>query len=258
MKVSEERGSLVKLSAPLAGHTAFVTGSGRYLGRGVALALAQAGAQVTVNARSNRAEAEGVVAEIEALGSKGCAVIGNVGSAEEVGRMVQEARAALGPIDILVHCAALRYNVPFQQLTKADLDQVMSVVLGGAFHLTKAIIDDMLSRRFGRIISIANTAAVAPRPQRAHVAAAKAALVGFTRAIAIEFAGSGITANNVIPTHFGFPKRSENSQRISRIPVGRAVRPEDVGGMCVYLASPVAEFVTGQTMYVNGGELLAL
>ncbi len=249
-------------TTPLAGRVALVTGSGRNIGRAIALALARAGAGVVVNARTSRDEVEEVVGEIRARGARAMAALADVRDSAAVGRMVAEAADQLGPIDILVNGAALRPEAPFEQITGDEWREVLSVVLDGAFVCTQAVIGGMADRGRGTVINIIGLTGQAGAPQRAHLVTAKSGLVGFTKALALEYAGRGITVNGVSPGLIDTVRNpatatAEPAHRQLRVlPMGRYGRPEEVASLCCYLASDDARYVTGQILAVNGGVYL--
>jgi 3-oxoacyl-[acyl-carrier protein] reductase len=242
----------------LAGQVALVTGGVRKIGRAIALTLAREGAAIAVNARWSRDEAADTVREIEALGSAACVVMGDVSDEAEVARMVTETAATLGPIDILINNAAVRRDDTFTAMTFKDWRLVMAVVLDGAFLMSRAVIPGMLAKNRGTIVNIGGLTAHTGASGRAHVSAAKAGLVGLTKALAVEFGGRGITVNCVAPGRIGGP-RSATAGKGGVIPggghplVGREGDPEDVAAAVKLLCSPDGRYITGQTIHVNGG-----
>jgi 3-oxoacyl-[acyl-carrier protein] reductase len=242
----------------LAGQVALVTGGVRKIGRSIALALAREGAAIAVNAKSSRDEADDAVREIEALGGRARVVMGDVTDEAEVARMVAEIGSALGPVDILVNNAAVRRDGVFTTMTFADWRLVMAVVLDGAFLMSRAVIPGMLAKGRGTIINIGGVTAHTGASGRAHVSAAKAGLVGLTKALAVEFGHDGITVNCVAPGKIGGP-RSATSGKGGAIPggghplVGHDGSPDDVAAAVKLLCSPGGRFITGQTIHVSGG-----
>ncbi len=190
----------------LAGQVALVTGGVRRIGRAIALTLAREGAAIAVNARSSRDEAADTVREIEALGGAARVIMGDVSDEAEVARMVKEIAATLGPVDILINNAAVRRDDAFTAMSFKDWRLVMAVVLDGAFLMSRAIIPGMLAKSRGTIVNIGGLTAHTGASGRAHVSAAKAGLVGLTKALAVEFGASGITVNCVAPGRIGGPR----------------------------------------------------
>src|ERR1700709_1116373 len=166
----------------LSGKVAVVTGAGGNIGRAIALALAEGGASIVVNARSNRAEAEAVAREVEAIGGKALMHIGDVGNAAAVQGMADAAVKRFGRIDILVNNAALRREKPFAEMSHAEWREIMDVTLDGAFHCVKACLPPLKASGAGTVINIGGLSAHTGAKNRAHVVTAKAGLIGFHRA----------------------------------------------------------------------------
>jgi 3-oxoacyl-[acyl-carrier protein] reductase len=242
----------------LVGQVALVTGGVRRIGRAIALTLAREGAAIAVNAKSSRDEAAETVREIEALGGTARVFMGDVADEAEVARMVKEIGAMLGPVDILINNAAVRRDDAFTAMSFVDWRLVMAVVLDGAFLCSRAVIPGMVAKGRGTIINIGGLTAHTGASGRAHVSAAKAGLVGLTKALAVEFGSSGITVNCVAPGRIGGP-RSASSGKGGVIPggghplVGREGEPEDIAAAVKLLCSPGGRYITGQTIHVNGG-----
>jgi 3-oxoacyl-[acyl-carrier protein] reductase len=242
----------------LAGRVALVTGSVRRIGRAVALTLAREGAAIAINAKSSRDEAESAVREITALGGTAGAFMADVTDEGAVSRMVEEIAASLGPVDILVNNAAVRRDSGLVAMSFAEWREIMAVVLDGAFLTSRAVIPGMLAKRHGTIINIGGVTAHTGASGRAHVSAAKAGLVGLTRAMAVEFGAHGVTVNCVAPGGIGGP-RSAGSGKGGAIPggghplVGHKGDPQDVAAAVRLLCSADGRFITGQTIHVSGG-----
>jgi 3-oxoacyl-[acyl-carrier protein] reductase len=244
----------------LAGKVAVVTGAGRNIGRAIALHLARAGAAVVVNARTNQAEADAVVAEIAAAGGKAIAVLADVADPAAVEVMAQAALKALGRIDILVNNASLRREKPIDEMSYAEWREVMNATLDSAFHGVHACLPAMKKAGGGTIINIGGMSAHIGAKGRAHVMTAKAGLVGFTRALAHDLGAHHITANCVVPgaIHTTRPRTSLNpAHHLTHGTVtGEPGKPDDVAAMVCLLAGPGGRNVTGQTIHVNGGAFL--
>ena len=183
----------------LEGRVALVTGSGRNIGRAIILKLAAEGANVVVNARSNREEAESVAAEAAALGVESLAVVADVADEPQVGGMFAAAIERFGKVDILVSNAAIRPHKPFLELTLEDYERVRGVVLDGAFYCARAAIPSMKRNGSGRIVFLTGDGAWNGSAQRSHVSAAKMGVVGLARGLASEFAPDNIRVNVVSP-----------------------------------------------------------
>jgi 3-oxoacyl-[acyl-carrier protein] reductase len=240
----------------LAGRVAIVTGAGRNIGRSIARSLAGAGAAVVVNTRSNEAEAHTVVRDIEASGSRAMAAIADVVDAQAVERMVVAAVSRFGGVDILVNNAAVRAEQSLARMTSEEWHKVLGVMLDGAFNCTKACLPYLVQSDAASIVNVGGLSAHTGAAHRAHVATGKAGLIGFTRALAHEFAGQ-IRVNMVTPGLMqtlrppGQPEPQHHS--FSKTLVGRRGTPEDIAEMVCFLASPRAGFITGQNHQLNGG-----
>ena len=242
----------------LDGKVALVTGSGRNIGRSIALALAKEGAGVVVNARTNRKEVESVAEEVRALGAKAIPLLADVGNREQLEAMLDQALAEFGHIDIVVNNAAARPHKPFAEMSYEDWRSVLAADLDAAFLSAKAALPGMVERQWGRVINLSGLQAFQGRHGGAHISAAKVGLIGFTRALATELAPDGILVNCIVPglidTIRNGEPRTRPPTRLSEIPVGRMGEPQDIASLCSFLCSDAAGFITGQTIHVNGGE----
>ncbi len=236
----------------LAGRVALVTGGNRGIGRAVAFALAEAGADVAVNYRSRRNDAEAVCSRLESLGHRGVAVCADVSVAADVARMVEVVERALGAVGILVNNAGIARPQGLDDITEADWDDVVAANLKSAFLVTQAVLPRMRSAKWGRIINMSSVAAQTGGIVGLHYTASKAGLIGLTRAYASRLAGEGITANAVAPALIGTEMvAGMPGVRPDGIPVGRLGTVGEVAAVVVMLACN--GFITGQTINVNGG-----
>ena len=244
----------------LGGKVAIVTGAGRNIGRAIALALADGGAWIVVNARSNRAEAEAVAREVEARGGKALVHIGDVADAAAVHAMADAAIKQLGRLDILVNNAALRRERPFADMSYAEWREIMDVTLDGAFHCVKACLPALRKSGAGTIVNIGGLSAHTGARDRAHVVTAKAGIVGLTRALAHDLADDGITVNCVVPGLIGTPRPRDKPEPahhlVHQTITGARGRPEDVAAAVRFLCGPGARYITGQAIHSNGGAYL--
>jgi 3-oxoacyl-[acyl-carrier protein] reductase len=244
----------------LSGKVAIVTGAGRNIGRAIALSLAEGGASVVVNARSNRAEADAVAREIEASGGKALVHLGDVADAAAVQAMADMAVKHFGGIDILVNNAALRREKPFAEMSYAEWREILDVTLDGAFHCAKACLAALKKSGTGTIVNIGGLSAHTGAKGRAHVVTAKAAIVGFTRALAHDLAADGITVNCVVPGLIGTVRPKDKPEPahhlVHQTISGERGKPEDVAAMVRFLCSPGARYLTGQAIHANGGAYL--
>ncbi|HKO72912.1 MAG TPA: 3-oxoacyl-ACP reductase FabG [Bradyrhizobium sp.] len=247
-------------SNELSGKVAMVTGAGRNIGRAIALALADAGAAILVNARSNRAEAEAVAREIEANGGKAVVHIGDVADGSAVQAMADAALKQFGRLDILVNNAALRREKPFPEMSYAEWREILDVTLDGAFHCTKACLPALRDSGAGTIINIGGLSAHTGARDRAHVVTAKAGIIGFTRALAHDLADDGITVNCVVPGLIGTPRPKDKPEPAHHLThrtiTGERGKPEHVAATVRFLCSPAARYINGQAIHANGGAYL--
>ena len=244
----------------LDGKVAIVTGAGRNIGRAIALTLAEAGASILINARSNRTEAEAVAREIVSIGGRALVHIGDVADPKAVQVMADAALLGFSRIDILVNNAALRREKPFAEMDYAEWREILDVTLDGAFHCTKACLPALRKSGSGTIVNIGGLSAHTGAKNRAHVVTAKAGLVGLTRALAHDLADDGITVNCVVPGLIGTPRpkdKPEPAHHLTHQTIsGARGKPEDVAAVVRFLCSPGARYVTGQAIHANGGAYL--
>ncbi|MEY4652297.1 MAG: hypothetical protein RI884_878 [Pseudomonadota bacterium] len=249
--------------APLAGRTALVTGSGRNIGRAIALSLAALGARVVVNGHSDRAAVDSVVDEVRASGGQALGVMADVSVDEEVARLVAQSHDHFGSLDIVVSNVGIRRKQPFLDITPQQWDEVLRTNLSAAFYLARHAIPGMQSRRWGRIVLVSGFDGFWGQvPLRAHNVTAKAGLHGLAMALAREFGSDGITVNTLAPGAIDTVRdwsqytHQQREQLEQEIPLGRFGKVQEVAAACDLLCSEGGGFISGQVIHVNGGHYM--
>ncbi len=245
----------------LEGKNALVTGASRGIGRAIALELARNGANVVVNYAGSKDKAEAVVNEIEALGRKAVAIQANVANSEEVTALVKDTIDQLGSIDILVNNAGINRDNLLMRMKEDEFDDVIETNLKGVFNCIKAVTRPMMRQRSGKIINLASVVAVAGNPGQVNYVAAKAGVIGMTKTVAKELASRNIHVNAVAPGYIATDMTDElpdniKEQMLDLIPVNRLGEPEDVAKVVRFLASEDSDYMTGQTIHVDGGMVM--
>jgi 3-oxoacyl-[acyl-carrier protein] reductase len=236
----------------LTGKVALVTGASRGIGRAIAIALAEAGADVAVNYRSRDAEADATCAEIQRYGTRALPVQADVSLSEAVVQMVAAVEIKLGPVDILVNNAGIVGVKPLADISEADWDEMLTVNLKSAFLVTQQVLPGMRSRGWGRILFLSSVAAQTGGITGPHYAASKAGVLGLTHSYARHLFKEGITVNALAPALIETDMVTGNLQTSpSAIPIGRFGAPEEVAAVAVMLAKN--GYITGQTININGG-----
>lgn len=252
----------------LEGRVALVTGGGRGIGRACAFDLALRGAAVVVAART-RAEIDAVALELEAAGARATSIALDVTDPDSVEEAVEEARVALGPVDVLVNNAGVAPSAPFEKTDPTTWSNTLSVNLTGTFLCTRAVMPGMIQRGFGRIVNIASIAGKVGFPYITAYCASKHGVIGFTRALALEVAAKGVTVNAVCPGYVETRLTEEAIDRIARktgrsedearaalasaSPQGRLFTPEEVARLVGFLAEPTSGGINGQAINIDGG-----
>ena len=234
---------------------AVVTGGASGIGLGVARRLAAAGNRIALL----DIQSEAVAAAVAELGASGHVV--DVGDRSAVDQAIASVREELGPVGIIVTSAGVSATAPFTEMTVDEWERVLRINLTGTFHCIQSVLPDMLEAGWGRIVTISSTSAQTGAPERAHYVASKGGVVALTKALAVELAAKGITANTIPPSIIDTPMAHDGEREgdvslatLARMtPVGRIGVPDDVGAACAFLCSEDAGFITGQQINVNGG-----
>ncbi|WP_409368336.1 3-oxoacyl-[acyl-carrier-protein] reductase [Lysinibacillus sp. 38-6] len=245
----------------LEGKVAVVTGASRGIGRAIALKLAEEGAKVIVNYSGSQAKAEEVVAAIQANGGEALAVQASVSKTEEVSALMDAAVKTFGSLDILVNNAGITRDNLLMRMKEDEWDDVLDTNLKGVFLCTKAVTRQMMKQRAGRIINISSIVGVAGNAGQANYVAAKAGVIGLTKTTAKELASRNILVNAIAP---GFIETEMTEQlpedikqsMLTQIPLAKLGQPEDIAKAVAFLASDEANYMTGQTLHIDGGMVM--
>jgi NAD(P)-dependent dehydrogenase (short-subunit alcohol dehydrogenase family) len=243
----------------LEGKVALVTGGSRGIGAGIALALSEAGARVGVNFENQKEKAEAIVAQIIDAGGEAYPFQADVSEKKQVASLLKDIHSQFGGVDILINNAGIHQHLTIDALSFEDWDHVVSVNIDSAFLLTKGVLPYMKEKGWGRIVNISSLSGFAGTTVECHYATSKAGLIGFTKAIALETATFGVTVNAISPgaietDMLDATTEEKRRDRLSQIPVGRLGQPEDIAHAVLFLVSPMASFITGETIHVNGGQ----
>jgi 3-oxoacyl-[acyl-carrier protein] reductase len=242
----------------LKGRTALVTGGSRGIGRAIALALAEEGADVAVNYVSSEGPARAVVESIGKLGRRSVLAQADVGDYPDTYRMAQDVLKEFGHLDILVNNAGINSDKTFVKMDHASWRKVLSINLDGVFNCTKVFIDQMIKQNYGRVVNITSVIGQIGNFGQANYAASKAGVAAMTKSLAKELASKGVTVNAVAP---GFtetemidaiPEKVRN-KLLEQIPMRRFGKSEEVARACVYLCSSYCDYITGAELSINGG-----
>jgi 3-oxoacyl-[acyl-carrier protein] reductase len=245
----------------LDGKVALITGASRGIGRSVAIDLAKAGAKVVINYAGNVAAAQEAEQLIKAAGGEVLLIQGDVSNAEAVDTMVTQIMDQFGRIDILVNNAGITRDNLLMRMKEADWDAVMNINLKGIFNCTKAVSRIMMKQKSGKIINMTSVVGLTGNAGQANYAAAKAGVIGFTKSMAKELASRGITVNAIAPGFIATDMTAVLSEQIkselvTKIPLGRLGSPEDISAAVLFLVSEAANYITGQTLNVDGGMVM--
>ncbi|KAB3531419.1 3-oxoacyl-[acyl-carrier-protein] reductase [Alkaliphilus serpentinus] len=242
----------------LKGRNALVTGGTRGIGKAIAIALANEGANIIINYTSNSQVADEVVKELEGLGVKALAIKANVANPHEVKAMMDEIEEKLEGVDILINNAGITRDNLFMRMKDEEWQQVMDVNLNGLFYCTKAVVRRMMKQKYGKIINMSSVVGVMGNAGQANYCASKAGVIGMTKSLAKELAPKGINVNAIAPGFIDTDMTavlSDNvkDQMINHIPMKKYGKPEDIANLVVFLSSEASQYITGQVIHVDGG-----
>ena len=243
------------------GKAALVTGASRGIGRAIALNLGKNGANVVVNYSGSKEKAEAVVEEIKSFGQEAIAVQANVADTDDVKRMVKETIDTFGSLDILVNNAGITRDNLLMRMKEEEFDQVIDTNLKGVFNCTKAVTRQMMKQRAGKIVNLASIVGVSGNPGQVNYVAAKAGVIGMTKSVAKELATRNVHVNAVAPGFISTEMTDELTDEQKQImydmiPLNRLGDPEDVANVVKFLASEESDYMTGQTIQVDGGMVM--
>lgn len=244
----------------MAQRVALVTGGMGGLGEAICMKLEKMGIKVVVTYSPGNAKHSEWLREMEGQGHHFLAYPCDVSDFDSCQKAVASVTKEVGPVDILINNAGITRDITFKKMTKVDWDAVMRTNLDSVFNVTKPVVDGMVERGWGRVINVSSVNGQKGAFGQTNYSAAKAGMHGFTKALALEVAKKGVTVNTISPGYIGtkmvlaIPKDVLDTKIIPQIPIGRLGRPEEIAGLCAYLASDEAAFLTGANIAINGGQ----
>jgi 3-oxoacyl-[acyl-carrier protein] reductase len=242
-------------SAELAGKVALITGAGKNIGRSIALELAAAGAAIGVNTRASKEDAEKVAQEIRGAGGKAEVYMADIVDPKAVQGMVEGVVKRFGRLDFLILNASVRKETAFADMSFDEWRSLISITLDGSFHCVKAALPHMIKAGGGAIVTLGGMTALSGAKRRVHGSVGKYGLHGMTRALAKELGEHKIRVNCVAPGQMNTARAAGRSvPDVSNVPLGRRVEPEEIASTVRFLCSPGAAMISGQLIYVDGGQ----
>jgi acetoacetyl-CoA reductase len=244
----------------MAQRVALVTGGMGGLGEAICMKLADMGITVVATYSSSNSKADDWQKQMKARGYTFHAVQVDVADFDSCAAAIKKVESEVGAVDILINNAGITRDLTFKKMAKVDWDAVISTNLSSVFNMTKPVVDAMVERGWGRVINVSSVNAQKGAFGQTNYAAAKAGMHGFTKSLALEVARKGVTVNTISPGYIGtkmvtaIPEEVLSSKILPQIPVGRLGKPEEVAGLCAYLASDEAAFITGANIAINGGQ----
>ena len=244
----------------MAQRIALVTGGMGGLGEAICMKLEKMGIRVVVTYSPGNTKHNEWLKEMEGQGHKFLAYPCDVADFDSCQKVIAQVTKDVGPVDILINNAGITRDMTFKKMTKVDWDAVMRTNLDSVFNVTKPVVDGMVERGWGRVINVSSVNGQKGAFGQTNYSAAKAGMHGFTKALALEVAKKGVTVNTISPGYIGtkmvlaIPKEVLDSKILPQIPVGRLGKPEEIAGLCAYLASDEAAFLTGANISINGGQ----
>lgn len=245
----------------LKGKSALVTGASRGIGKAIAIELAKQGANVAVNYAGSEAKAQAVVEEIEKIGVRAFKIQADVANESDVKGMIKEVIGQFGSLDILVNNAGITRDNLLMRMKEEEFDQVINTNLKGVFICTKAVTRQMMKQKSGRIINVSSIVGVSGNPGQANYVAAKAGVIGLTKSTAKELASRNILVNAVAPGFISTDMTDELTEEqregmLAMIPLGKLGQAEDVARVVRFLATEDSNYITGQTLHIDGGMVM--
>ncbi|HUP96829.1 MAG TPA: beta-ketoacyl-ACP reductase [Usitatibacter sp.] len=244
----------------MAQRIALVTGGMGGLGEAICMKLEKMGIKVVVTYSPGNTKHKDWLKEMEAHGHKFLAFPCDVSDFDSCQKTIAQVSKEVGPVDILINNAGITRDMTFKKMTKVDWDAVIKTNLDSVFNVTKPVVDGMVERGWGRVINVSSVNGQKGAFGQTNYSAAKAGMHGFTKALAYEVARKGVTVNTISPGYIGtkmvlaIPKDVLDTKIIPQIPMGRLGKPDEVAGLCAYLASDEAAFLTGANIAINGGQ----